>query len=203
MPQSQQTQTQPNETKHFQCRHIHIAGRRCRSLSLTGEQLCYYHHTTRGSVDQIKAQSEARAEAEAIAAGYPIQPVLRFQSFEDRACVQLAVIQVMNRIASGAIDRKLAGLLLYGLQIAASNLPREAKAVPSPDSLEAEEVEQIILDPELGPLAPIAEILDFARDKDRPSPIMEKLLKAMLQDKEEYFREQAALNQLPKDDLDS
>ena len=192
MPQTEPTQTE--QTKHFQCRHIHVAGRRCRSLSLSGEQLCFYHHTTLRSADQVQARAQARADAQVVAAGYPIQPALRFHSFEDRACIQLALVEIMNRIVSGAIDKKLAGLLLYSLQIAASLTPREPKAAASEDD---QPITQITVDPELGPLAPIFEVPEPSLEKDRPQTWVETFLLSLKDKQEEYEREQAALNQTP------
>jgi hypothetical protein len=40
---------------------------------------------------------------------------------EDSASIQLALIDVLNALAANQIDSKRAGLLLYGLQVAASN----------------------------------------------------------------------------------
>src|SRR5580658_1828558 len=106
----------PDTAKAFQCRHIRTTGRRCGSPALRGEHRCYFHHSNH--------RPEARREAEAIAVGYPIQlPVLHFDSFEDRPSVQLCLLEVMNRIANDSLSPKKAGMLLYGLQIAANNLP--------------------------------------------------------------------------------
>src|ERR1700716_2358259 len=38
------------DTKQYQCRHIFTDGHRCGSPCLRGEDLCYYHHTTRKPV---------------------------------------------------------------------------------------------------------------------------------------------------------
>ena len=181
----------PDTTKSFQCRHIHTTGRRCGSPSLRGEHLCYFHDTSR--------RPGAKADAEAIAAGYPIKlPVLHFDSFEDRPSVQHCLLEVMNRIACGAIDLKLAGILLYGLQIAANNLPpepRPARAAPNHETqpLEPVSVEDITHDPDYGRLAPIAEMPEPAtpRDPNRPSPMVEDFLKSMADEKEKYEREEA------------
>ena len=47
---------------------------------------------------------------------------------EDRAAIQLSIGEILRRIARNQIDPRRAGLLLYGLQIASTNLPRQAKA---------------------------------------------------------------------------
>jgi hypothetical protein len=187
--------------KSFQCRHIRTNGNRCGSASLRGEHFCYFHHASH--------KPGARADAEAIAAGYPIQqPVLHFDSFEDRPSVQLCLLEVMNRIANNSLDLKRGGILLYGLQIASNNLPREpqpARRAPNqsaaanqyaeplePDCVPERRVQEITLDPELGPIAPIAEMPDpDAPDPSRPSSMVEDLLQALLDEKECYTREEA------------
>ena len=190
-----------NQGKSFQCRHIRTNGRRCGTPSLRGEHLCYAHHAAH--------KPEARRDAEAIAAGYPIQqPVLHFDSFEDRPAVQACLLEVMNRIANNSLDLKRGGLLLYGLQIASNNLPPEPRATrfqrtadneqrttapPGPGCVAEHPVEDITLDPDYGPLAPIAEMPEPAtpRDPNRPSPMVEDFLKSMADEKEKYEREEA------------
>jgi hypothetical protein len=187
--------------KSFQCRHIRTNGRRCGTPSLRGEHLCYQHHAAH--------RPEARRDAEAIAAGYPIQqPVLHFDSFEDRPAVQACLLEVMNRIANNSLDTKRAGLLLYGLQIASNNLPREPRATRSvpnqrtganqetpplePHCVAELPVEDITLDPDYGPLAPIAEIPDPERDEDHTPSLIESFLQSLAEGREECDREEAA-----------
>jgi hypothetical protein len=43
---------------------------------------------------------------------------------EDRSAVQIVLTEVLRALAANQIDTKRAGLLLYGLQIAASNCNR-------------------------------------------------------------------------------
>ena len=187
-----------NSGKSFQCRHIRTNGRRCGTPSLRGEHLCYQHHAAH--------RPEARRDAEAIAAGYPIQqPVLHFDSFEDRPAVQLCLLEVMNRIANNSLDLKRGGLLLYGLQIASNNLPREPQparpqrttdngqrttAPPQPGCVAERPVEDITLDPDYGPLAPIAEIPE--RDEDHTPSLIESFLQSLAEGREECDREEAA-----------
>src|SRR6266581_8732331 len=122
-------------TKKYQCRHIFTDGHRCGSPCLRGEDLCYYHHTTRKPV----AGSQQRRGRRSIFD-------LPLPDPNDRSGIQLAIGEVLRRIASNDIDPRRAGLLLYGLQIASLNLPKEqptAKSAP-------ETVEEITTDPELG-----------------------------------------------------
>ena len=128
------------ETKRYQCRHIFTDGHRCGSICLRNEPFCYYHHTTRKPA--------------------PRRSLGRKSSFdlplpEDRSAIQAAIGIIIQRIASNDLDPKRAGLLLYGLQIASLNLPRQQ---PQRDEDAPEVVEEITTHPELGTLAPEFEI---------------------------------------------
>ena len=142
------------EPKRYQCRHIFADGRRCGSASLRGEPFCYYHHTTR---KPIARPHQRRSRRGTFALPLP----------EDRSAIQLSIGQVLQRIASNEIDPRRAGLLLYGLQIASLNLPREAAPAranrsygrsSSSHAEPADTVEEVITDPELGPIAPATEM---------------------------------------------
>lgn len=86
--------------KRFQCRHIHIDGRRCVSPCLRHEEFCYYHHTSRKPVARTRARRSRQA-----AFDLPLP--------EDRSAIQLSIGEVLRRIASNTIDPRRAGLLLY------------------------------------------------------------------------------------------
>ena len=53
----------------------------------------------------------------------PRRPVSRFQlpDVEDSASIQLALIEGIHALAADQLDARRAGLLLYGLQVAAAN----------------------------------------------------------------------------------
>ncbi len=121
-----------------QCRHIFPDGHRCGSPCLRSEEFCYYHHTTRKPAPHRPRY----------------QPGFDIATPDNRATVQLALGEILSRIASEQIDPRRAGLLLYGLQIASINLPRQAALRSAP---EFSVVEDLIDDPELGPIATPAE----------------------------------------------
>jgi hypothetical protein len=129
----------------YQCRHIFTDGHRCGSKCLRNQDFCYYHHTTRRPLPKTElAGRQARIDRrEAREAAFDLPHP------EDRSAIQQGIGQVLRRIAANEIDSRRAGLLLYGLQIASLNLP---KAVPAAEPVET--VEDIIQDPEWGPLAP-------------------------------------------------
>src|SRR5580704_2083122 len=123
----------PESTARFQCRHVFADGHRCAGASLRLEEFCYFHHTSRRPVQNPRLRHSR-------------QSTFTLPVPEDRGSIQLAIGEVIGRIASNDIDPKRASLLLYALQIAASNLPRQA--VPKSDPARpAVAVDDIILDP--------------------------------------------------------
>src|SRR5580692_2943973 len=145
--------------KRYQCRHIFTDGHRCGSPCLRQEDFCYYHHTTRRPIH------DPRTREDRYAFDLPMP--------EDRAAIQLAIGQILLRIAHNQIDSKRAGLLLYGLQIASTNLPRQAaKSTRDPREEAPQPIEEITTDPEQGLLAPTAEFTQ----PERPRSIIRQLL---------------------------
>ncbi len=143
----------------FQCRHILTDGRRCGSPALRAEHFCYFHATTRVPTPRL---SRARS-----------QVTLELPPPEDRTAIQFSIGEVLRHIASGHIEPRRAGLLLYGLQIASNNLPREA--APKPNTPQAPVIEILTDDPDLGPLAPRTPVLEPESEK----PITERFLKEL------------------------
>jgi hypothetical protein len=154
--------TQP-ESRRFQCRHIRVNGLRCGAVSLRGESLCFYHHSSRRRRHQPPT-------------GDPQLEHIPVPLIEDRASIQIALNDIIARIATNAIDPRRAGLILYALQIASSNLPKEAP-LKSKSAEEEDDgpiaVEDLELDPDLGPLAPIAE---FITDDEAHKTLMQKFV---------------------------
>jgi hypothetical protein len=131
--------TVKTETKRYQCRHIFTDGHRCGSICLRNEPFCYYHHTTRKPAPRKTFGSHASFDL-------PLP--------EDRSAIQASIGIILQRIASNDLDPKRAGLLLYGLQIASLNLPKQQHE----DKEAPEQVQEITNHPELGTLAPQTEI---------------------------------------------
>jgi hypothetical protein len=141
----------------FHCRHIHVSGHRCASPSLRNEAFCYFHHSSRKPVQNL---AERRGK----------QSTFTLPDPEDRTAIQLAIGEVLRRIAANDIDPKRAGLLLYGLQIASCNLPKETpSAFPT--------VDEVLYDETYGPLAPEAEFQTAPRDKSLEQILLEQWAK--------------------------
>ena len=77
-----------------------VNGVRCGSPALRTRRLCYFHFMSR--VPRIE-----------------LVPIL-----EDGNAIQAGVLEIIHGMLAGRLDTKRAALALYGLQIAASNLPR-------------------------------------------------------------------------------
>jgi len=176
----------------FRCRHIFTDGRRCQSPCLRREEFCYFHHTTRQPVaaDQIAARTARRSEFE-----MPLP--------EDRSAIQFAIGEVLQRIAANQLDPRRAGLLLYGLQIASLNLPRPQPAATRAEAEAAlETVEEIVVDSELGTLAPRADIEDRPRHKSSVALLLEKFDRHDKEDEERRRNGLSPLKTMPPDDSD-
>jgi hypothetical protein len=127
----------------LQCRHIFTDGHRCGSPSLKGENFCYYHHATRRPKPTPKHDPYNEP---------PNQTAFSLPIPEDHSAIQHSLGQIMNQLATNALDPRRAGLLLYALQIASQNL----KSAPQHNSRDI--VHDITIDPEVGPLAPENEV---------------------------------------------
>jgi hypothetical protein len=91
------------------CQHIKINGMQCGSPALRRRRHCFFHDRIR------REQARIRAEASA-------QPTFELPLLEDANCVQVALMKVIQMLASGRMDPKRAGLILYALQTASINL---------------------------------------------------------------------------------
>jgi hypothetical protein len=152
--------TQSNlKPARFHCRHIFTDGLRCGSFCLRGEEFCYYHHNSRRPVPIQELQHRKLHREE-----------FRLPNLEDRSAIQAAISEVLQRIAANEIDPRRAGLLLYGLQIASLNLPKA-----DPTAKPATMVEEVVLDPTFGPIAPRVENREEPKKKSVTEQLLEEL----------------------------
>ncbi len=95
------------------CRHLRENGELCRSVAVRDRDFCSYHLNHRG-----RRLKMARARAR--------QQRLRLQlpPLEDLYAVQVGIDQVLDALLHDQLDRHVGGLVLYGLQQAATNLSR-------------------------------------------------------------------------------
>ena len=99
------------------CQHIKVNGTLCGSPALRRNRFCYFHKLHHEELIQLNLDRAKTARARRnIAVTLPV--------LEDANSIQVTLMQVMRLILTGQIDGKNAGLLLYALQTASSNLPR-------------------------------------------------------------------------------
>jgi hypothetical protein len=109
------------------CRHIKTNGTRCEAPSLSESQWCFFHarlHQRHNRFRPIEVASDSILRA---------QPI-HLSALEDRESVQVALSVVLNALASGQMESRQATAILYGLQIASSNLAR-INSNPSPSKV--------------------------------------------------------------------
>jgi hypothetical protein len=95
------------------CEHLKVNGTQCGSPALRRNHFCYFHKNWQEARIVLNANRARRGRA------FLDLPVL-----EDANSIQVSLMQIMRLILSGQIDPKTAGLLLYALQTASSNLKR-------------------------------------------------------------------------------
>jgi hypothetical protein len=111
-------------TKKKQCNHILTNGQVCNAIPMRDSNFCYWHHKARAR----------RRRYERI--GGPISMEansgLELPLLEDANAIQVAIQEIMQAILDRRIDNKRAGLLLYSLQLASSNI-RNLTPLPKDD----------------------------------------------------------------------
>jgi hypothetical protein len=104
------------------CRHIKTNGIRCKSPSLTGDDMCYFHARL------FERQGSLIHNNSSISTGtatyQPDIPPLELDLpiLEDAESIQVSITLLVAALARNRIDSKRAAVLLYGLQLAATNV---------------------------------------------------------------------------------
>jgi len=113
------------------CEHIKTNGTQCGSPALRRNHFCYFHKRWRDTRVALNANRARRSRA-----------ALDLPVLEDAESVRVSLMQVMRLILSQQVDPKTAGLLLYALQTASSNLrrthfePMETRVVIDPSTVD-------------------------------------------------------------------
>ncbi len=95
------------------CEHLKVNGTQCGSPALRRNHFCYFHKRWQETRIVLNANRARRGRA-----------ALDLPVLEDANSIQVSLMQVMRLILSGQLEPKTAGLLLYALQTASSNLSR-------------------------------------------------------------------------------
>jgi hypothetical protein len=108
--------------KKKSCAHVLTNGQVCNAIPMRDSGFCYWHHKARAR----------RRRYERI--GGPISMEansgLELPFLEDANAIQVTLQEIMQAILDRRIDSKRAGLLLYSLQLASSNI-RNLSPLPS------------------------------------------------------------------------
>ncbi len=91
------------------CQHIKMNGTQCGSPALRWRRQCFFH-------ERIRREQAKNAKDMAVQRRFEL-PLL-----EDANSVQVGLMKVIQMLGSARIDHKTAGLMLYALQTASSNL---------------------------------------------------------------------------------
>jgi hypothetical protein len=95
----------------IECRHIMTNGRKCRAAALRGKPFCFHH-----------------AKLHFRGSGRPKLRVLAGSDFQDVKALRRATAKALEALSSPLVDTRRAGLLLYGLHLAA-NLDKRMSAL--------------------------------------------------------------------------
>ena len=98
------------------CHQVKENGTLCRSAAVSGRHYCYFHLRHRAR-RLVMARARARGQ----------RWRLQLPPLEDLPSVQVGLMQVLDAVANDSIDSRRAGLMLYGLQQAATNLRARAE----------------------------------------------------------------------------
>jgi len=108
-------------SKPHQCVYYN-EGVRCRSFAMHNQYTCYQHQ----NIDMPKVISND---------DFPLEAP------KDRDSIQNAIADVLVRLAANQMDIKRAGMLLYGLQIAAYNISSRTRVAEKAATMQTPQVE--------------------------------------------------------------
>jgi hypothetical protein len=149
------------------CQHIKVNGTQCGSPALRRNRFCYFHkrhHEERIALHADRAKNDRakndQAENDRAKAARRRNAAIDLPVLEDANSIQVSLMQIMRLLIAGQIDPKTAGLLLYALQTASSNL-RGTRFEPNRND--------VILDPSSVGETPLGESIwedsDFEEDE--------------------------------------
>jgi len=99
-----------------QCQHIKTNGSQCGSPALRNQQFCYYHHRQRPVLQNLPGS-----------APFPPAPFF-LPLLEDANSIQRGLGKVCEHLLQRRLNPKKAGVLLYAMQLASTNLGRRNKS---------------------------------------------------------------------------
>jgi len=100
-------------SKCIECRHILTNGRKCHSPALRGKPFCFHHAKLHFRNSATRKPRE-----------------LTQSQFEDLRGIRTAAAKALEALSSPLVDTRRAGLLLYGLHLAADLCKRASRTEP-------------------------------------------------------------------------
>ncbi len=100
------------------CNHEFQGGRRCGSPALRDEAFCYYHHPTRKPIRTMQSDRNARRARRKVRQAFALDAPTTPRE------LQLALSQIVQRLAANQLDNRRARQLLFALDLAGRNLAR-------------------------------------------------------------------------------
>jgi hypothetical protein len=100
--------------KKRQCNHVLTNGEVCKAIPMRDSNFCYWHHKARARhrrYERIGGPISTEANSG-----------LELPFLEDANAIQVSIQEIMQAILDRRIDSKRAGLLLYSLQLASTNI---------------------------------------------------------------------------------
>ena len=102
------------------CQHIKVNGTLCGSPALRRNRHCYFHK--RHHDERIELASDCQKNTRKKRPRARRRVAIDLPVFEDANSIQVSLMQITRLLIAGDIDIKTAGLVLYALQTASSNL---------------------------------------------------------------------------------
>lgn len=109
------------------CRHLKTNGIQCQSPSLDFSNYCFFH-------DRLHERHRNFRTSKTTARGLHPDYDIQLHALEDAESIQLAISVVVNALASGGLRTDRASAILYGLQLASSNV-RNLAPKPRPEEV--------------------------------------------------------------------
>jgi len=128
------------------CNHVRTNGTFCGSPSLKGSPFCYFHQRDRQRLDNLRQARTVKLSTKTPDRDDMDAEILESLSLpilEDANAIQVAMTTVLRAFAGNHIRRRRAGILVYGLAVAASNLQRLRLNLYSTDPIAATDPEPI------------------------------------------------------------
>ena len=126
------------------CSHIKSDGIACQSPAMREKKFCHYHtlyrrriHPTAETPGSLKIPMvDAQGHYRNVDIREPFAQRYKLGALEDGPSLQVAISTVINALADNRLDIGRASTLLYGLQLASTNL-RNFQPVVAPDPMAA------------------------------------------------------------------